>query len=152
MPLDSTTTEVERVEGIETVRDDQGNQQSPANTAEQQATQAAVESVRTTVDTAKTEIISTTEEQINNPNGNAGDEDGTAYPYSINPTATIHEFSVPIAAAEIAVEITTTGGDTFTVPVPSGGEAVFDRWQIDSVTISDPGGAAGRVVWWWAGR
>jgi len=145
MALNQTTAEVERVEAIKAVTDDDENEQSPANAAEQQATQAAVE-------TAASEIVAAVKEQINNPAGNAADEDGSAYPYSIDPAATIHEFAVPIAAENVAVEITTTGGDTFTVPVPSGGEAVFDRWQIDSVTISDPGGAAGRVVWWWAGR
>jgi len=82
--------------------------------------------------------------------GDAGDEDGSSYPYTIDPAETIKEFAFAIVGAEIAAKITTTGGDTFTVPVAS--PTVVDRWDIDSVELQDPNGNAARIAWWWAGE
>jgi len=82
--------------------------------------------------------------------GDAGDEDGSSYPYAINPAETIKEFAFAIVNAEIAAKITTIGGDVFTVPIAS--PTVVDRWDIDSVELQDPKGKAARVAWWWAGE
>jgi hypothetical protein len=60
MALNQTTAEVERVEAIKAVTDDDENEQSPANTAEQQAIQTAVES-------AKTEIVDAVNAQVSAP-------------------------------------------------------------------------------------
>ena len=143
MALNQTTAEVERVEAIKAVTDDDENEQSPANTAEQQATQAAVES-------AASEIVAEIEAALSYPNGNSRDEDGSGYPYSENPTETIRELGFQIVSAPVDVTITTTGGDVFTIPVAS--ETVLNRWAIESVEIADPTNAAARVSWWWAGE
>jgi len=82
--------------------------------------------------------------------GDAGDEDGSAFPYTIDPSETIKEFAFAIVGAEIAAKITTTGGDVFTVPIAS--PTVVDRWDIDSVELQDPNGNAARIAWWWAGE
>jgi hypothetical protein len=82
--------------------------------------------------------------------GDAGDEDGSAYPYSINPAETIKEFVFVVVGAEIEATVTTTGGDTFSFPVPS--TMGFDRWDIDSVELSDPNGSNARVAYWWVGE
>jgi len=82
--------------------------------------------------------------------GDAGDEDGSSYPYAISPAEIIKEFAFATVGAEIAAEITTTGGDVFTVPVAT--PTVVDRWDIDSVELQDPNGNAARIAWWWAGE
>jgi hypothetical protein len=81
--------------------------------------------------------------------GDAADEDGSAYPYTVDPAETIKELGVE-PGAEIVAEITTTGGDTFVVPVT--GKVIWDRWDIDSVEFQDPDGTAARLIWWWAGE
>jgi len=81
--------------------------------------------------------------------GDASDKDGSAYPYTVSPGATIKELAVD-PGAEIAAEITTTGGDTFTVPVT--GKVIWDRWDIDSVEFQDPDATGARLIWWWAGE
>jgi hypothetical protein len=82
--------------------------------------------------------------------GDAGDEDGSSYPYSINPAETIKEFAFAIVGAEIEAVVTTTSGTSFTVPIAS--PTVVDRWDIDSVELQDPSGNAARIAWWWAGE
>lgn len=83
-------------------------------------------------------------------NGNAGDEDGSAYPYTISPAETVKELGVQIVEAEIVATITTTSGRQFDVPFAS--ETVWNRWDIESVEFRDPDGTNARVVWWWAGE
>lgn len=143
MTLSHRTTEVERIEDIAAVEDDDGNQQSPANAAEQQATQAAVES-------AASEIVAEIEAALSYPNGNSHDEDGSAYPYTESPAETIRELGFQVVSAPVDVTIETIAGDVFTVPVAS--ETVLNRWAIESIEIADPTNAAARVSWWWAGE
>jgi len=82
------------------------------------------------------------------PFGGAGD--GSSYPVTIDPAETIRELALPIVAAEVSVEITTTGGSTFAVPVAS--PTVLDRWAIASAEIQDPNNNAARTAYWWAGE
>lgn len=82
--------------------------------------------------------------------GDGGDFDGSAYPYSVNPAETIKELGFPVVGAEIVATITTTSGTTFDVVLAS--PTVFDRWDIDEVELKDPGGNGGRVAYWWAGE
>jgi len=82
--------------------------------------------------------------------GDAADEDGSAFPYVINPAEVIKEFGLQSVGDEIDMIVTTTGGDTFTVSVST--PSVYNRWDIDSVELADPNGTNARVVWWWAGE
>jgi len=147
MPVDTETD----VEKVEIVRDEQGDVQRPANTAEQQATQTAVESAESAVDTAASEIVAEIAAALSYTAGNCRDEDGSAYPYSENPPETIRELGFQVVGGPVDVQITTTGGDVFTVPVETSG-TVLNRWAIDSIEITDPTGNAARVAWWWAGE
>ncbi|WP_336359052.1 hypothetical protein [Haloarcula sp. CGMCC 1.6347] len=83
-------------------------------------------------------------------NGSGFEHDGTNYPYSENPAETIHEL-ILTEAGDIDMEITTVGGDTFTVRL-SGSTGVFNRWNIDEVTFKDPRGTAAPVFGGWAGE
>jgi len=84
------------------------------------------------------------------PEGDSGDQNGSAYPYLINPAETIKEFAFAIVDAEISATITTTSGTSFSVPIAS--PTVVDRWDIDSVELTDPNASGARVAWWWAGE
>lgn len=84
------------------------------------------------------------------PEGDASDEDGTTYPVTINPAETIKEIGFQIVDGEIAIDVTTVSGTTFTVPVAS--PSVYDKWDIDEITLRDPDNNGGRVAWWWAGE
>lgn len=84
------------------------------------------------------------------PNGNARDEDGSAFSYTENPSETIKEFGFTIIGAEIDVEVTTVGGDTFTFPLDA--VATFDRWDVDKLVLKDPNNNTPRVAFWWAGE
>jgi hypothetical protein len=84
------------------------------------------------------------------PTGDAADVGGGGYPYTINPAETIKELGFSVVAAEIDVEVTTTDGTTFTLPLPS--PATFDRWDIDQFVLQDPNNNAARVAYFWAGE
>lgn len=84
------------------------------------------------------------------PQGDALVVDGSAYPYTLDPAEQIQELLIHSVGAEIDAEITTTGGSTFTIPVD--GPAVFNRWEIDSVTFSDPNGTSAQLAASWAGE
>jgi hypothetical protein len=81
--------------------------------------------------------------------GDVLDVDGSAYPYSFDPSETIEELIIH-EADDIEAEITTAGGATFTIPVSSGD--VFNRWAIDSVTFKDPNATSAALAASWAGE
>ena len=83
-------------------------------------------------------------------NGDAFDHDGSAYPYTVNPAATIHEL-ILTEAGDVDATITTVGGDTFSLRL-RGSTGVFNRWNIDEVTFEDPRGTAAAVSGGWAGE
>ncbi|SFR37141.1 hypothetical protein SAMN04487947_0566 [Halogeometricum rufum] len=91
-----------------------------------------------------------TMETDNYPNGGAFDEDGTTYPVSLNPAETIQELIIT-AAGDVMMEVHTSGGDVFTVPL-AGGTGSFDKWEIDKVVFSDPKGTQARLGGGWAGE
>lgn len=82
--------------------------------------------------------------------GGSFDDNGTNYPVEVNPAATIHELIV-VEAGDVDMTITTTGGDTFTIRL-RGTTGAYDRWNIDSVTFSDPRGTAAPITGGWAGE
>ena len=91
-----------------------------------------------------------TMETDNYPNGGSINSDAPAYPVSLNPAETIQELIV-LKAGDVDVEVTTTGGDTFTLRL-YGGTGSFDKWEIDSVSFSDPRGTGAALVVGWAGE
>jgi len=133
MPVDTETD----VEKVEIVRDEQGDVQRPANTSEQEQTRTA--------------IVAAVDTVVSYEHGNSRDVDGSGYPYTESPAATIRELGFQVVAASAAVEITTTGGDVFTVPIEASG-TVLNRWAIDSIKVTDPENKGGRIAWWWAGE
>lgn len=82
------------------------------------------------------------------PQGGSFDDSG-GFPIQVDPEATIEELLLSIVDAEVDLEITTSGGDTFTFALD--GPATLNRWEIDSVTISDPDNNAPRLEGSWAG-
>jgi hypothetical protein len=84
------------------------------------------------------------------PEGDGSDEDGSAYPYTINPAEVIKEVGFPIVESEIVATITTTSGTSFDVVVAS--PTTWDRWDIDQIELTDPNGSGGRIAYWWAGE
>jgi hypothetical protein len=78
------------------------------------------------------------------------DHDGTSYPYDVNPARVIHEL-ILTQAGDVDAEITTTGGDSFTLRL-RGATGTFDRWNIDAVTFSDPRGTGAALSGGWAGE
>ncbi|RYJ12748.1 hypothetical protein ELS19_01360 [Halogeometricum borinquense] len=107
------------------------------------------QTVRGTGGTLSTNATGTVETD-NYPNGDGFDYDGSAYPYTLNPAETIQELIITIAG-DVNMEITTTGGDTFSVPL-AGGTGAFEKWEIDSVTFRDPAGTTARLGGGWAGE
>lgn len=89
-------------------------------------------------------------ETDNYPNGAAFDNDGSAYPYSLNPAETIQELNIT-SAGDIVARITTTGGDTFDLAL-AGTTASFDKWEIDSIEFRDPNATGARIAGGWAGE
>jgi hypothetical protein len=82
------------------------------------------------------------------PEGDSGD--GSTYPVTINPAETIKELAFAIVETEVSATITTVSGTSFDIPIAS--PVVVDRWDIDTVEITDPNGTQPRVAWWWAGE
>lgn len=82
--------------------------------------------------------------------GDGFDFDGSAYPYTINPSEVIHELVIT-SADNIDAEITTVSGTTFTLPLASSTGA-FDRWNIDKVVFKDPNATTARIAGGWAGE
>ncbi|WP_058826726.1 hypothetical protein [Haloferax sp. Q22] len=91
-----------------------------------------------------------TVETDNYAHGDAFDFDGSAYPYTLNPAETIQELVITTSGNVIA-RITTTGGDTFDLPLASGAGS-FDKWEIDSLEFRDPNGTTSRIAGGWAGE
>lgn len=91
-----------------------------------------------------------TVETDNYPHGDAFEHDGTAYPYTVNPAATIQELTI-IESGDMYARITTTGGDTFDLPL-RGGHGVWDKWEIDEVEFVDPDGTGAAIAGGWAGE
>lgn len=71
------------------------------------------------------------------------------YPFTIDPDVPIFELLVLDAGADTVLKITTTGEDTFSVPM-NGNTAVFDRWEIDSVEVQN--GSDQTTIVGWAGE
>lgn len=82
--------------------------------------------------------------------GDAFDYDGSAYPYTIDPAATIQELVITDAGG-IDAEITTEQGDTFTLPLAAT-VGSWEGWEIDIVTFRDPAGTTARIAGGWAGE
>ncbi|RDZ65875.1 hypothetical protein C5B90_05865 [Haloferax sp. Atlit-12N] len=91
-----------------------------------------------------------TVETDNYAHGDGFDFDGSAYPYTLNPAETIQEL-VLTKTGNIDMEVTTTGGDTFTIPL-AGNVGSFDKWEIDTVTFRDPDATASTLAGGWAGE
>jgi hypothetical protein len=100
--------------------------------------------------TIVTEGTLDTTTQTTYPNGGVVNEDGSAYPYTLDPSETIEELIIQDVDPDVDVVITTTGGDTFTLPVSERG--VFNRWQIETVEFKDPTGTAASVGAVWGGE
>jgi hypothetical protein len=82
--------------------------------------------------------------------GGSFDTSGSdSYPIQIDPAETVQHVLLPIVGGEVGVEITTTDGDTVTIPVD--GKATIDSYSAESVTIKD-GGTTPRVAGGWAGE
>jgi hypothetical protein len=86
----------------------------------------------------------------NYAHGAAFDFDGSTYPYSLNPAETIQELNIT-ASGDIIARITTTGSDTFDLPLASA-SASFGKWEIDSVEFRDPHATGARIAGGWAGE
>lgn len=84
------------------------------------------------------------------PSGDALNVNGSAYPYTLDPSETIEELLIHNVGATIDAEITTTGGSTFTIPIDS--PAVFNRWAVDKVVFRDPNGSSAQLSASWAGE
>lgn len=68
--------------------------------------------------------------------GQAIDEDGSAYPYTVDPAWSIQEINLT-DVGDVVAEITTVGGSTFDVPLESR-IGSYDHWVVDSITFKDP--------------
>jgi hypothetical protein len=75
----------------------------------------------------------------------------SAEDYSVifDPDHSIYELLIFESGAETTVKITTTGGDEFSIPM-RGQTATLDRWEIDTVEITDPNNA--QTIAGWAGE
>ncbi|WP_363467836.1 hypothetical protein [Halogeometricum borinquense] len=104
--------------------------------------------VRTAENTMVETVVSNTVSTNDYPAGGVIDTNTDALPATVNPTTTIQELVV-VASNKHVATITTTGGDTFDVPLLGAG--AFDSWEIESVEFSDPTGSGGRLVVTWAG-
>jgi hypothetical protein len=107
------------------------------------------QTVRGTGGTLATNTSGTVETD-NYAHGGSVSDGAPTYPVSMNPAATIQELNI-IEAGDVEAEITTTGGDTFTLRL-YGGAGSFDKWEIDSVTFRDPRGTGAALVVGWAGE
>lgn len=76
--------------------------------------------------------------------------DKTTYPISLSPSETIHVIELSIVNTEVDVEISTTGGDTVTIPVDT--KSSITSYKADSVTIKNPNDATKRTAGGWAGE
>lgn len=83
------------------------------------------------------------------PRGDVLDVDGSSYNYSVNPSWDIQELIIH-DAGDVEATITTTGGDTFTIPISTGD--VYNRWEVDSVTFKDPNGTTAALAASYAGE
>jgi hypothetical protein len=77
--------------------------------------------------------------------GGGFDFDGSAYPYTVDPT----DFDIQVIhitkASDIVLEITTLTGNTFDVPL-AGGSGVIDWIEVDNFTLKDPNNTNARVA------
>lgn len=89
--------------------------------------------------------------QTNNYSAAGGfDYDGSAYPYTVNPSETI-QFLHITQAGDIVAHVTTVSGDTADIPL-AGGSGVIDWLEIDSVEFRDPNGTTARIAGSWGGE
>lgn len=93
------------------------------------------------------EPISTTSESSfetdNYGNGQGFDKDGSAYPYTIDPTFDIQVVHIT-QADNITMKVTTIQGYTFDVPL-AGGTGVIDHISMDKVEFTDPNNTGARI-------
>ena len=99
-----------------------------------------------TLRTATTGVMETD----NYSHGAEFDEDGSAYPYTVNPAEVIQEWYIT-SAGDVIAEVTTTGGDTFPFPL-AGTVGAYDKWEVDSITFTDPKGTQAPIRGGWAGE
>jgi hypothetical protein len=76
--------------------------------------------------------------------------DGPKYPETFDPPGDVYVIEAPIIETEVELEITTTAGDTFTLPIDSA--ASITSYRIDTFTVKNPANAGARVVVGWAGE
>jgi hypothetical protein len=74
---------------------------------------------------------------------------GDSFPVTIDPDENVQQVLLSIVGGEVDVEITTTEGDTVTIPVDA--KATIDSYSAQSVSIK-AGGSAPRVAGGWAGE
>lgn len=94
--------------------------------------------------------ISSTVETDNYHNGDGFDYDGSAYPYSVDPSETIHELVIT-DAGHVTAEIVTKTGDVVALPL-AGNIGCWNHWAIDSITFKDPDGTNAPLSGGWAGE
>lgn len=83
--------------------------------------------------------------ETNNYTGaTALDEDGSAYPYTLNP-ATTGEVLWITQAGDVDAKFTLKDGSTETVRL-AGGTGVIDWWSFDSVEFTDPRGTSAEIA------
>jgi hypothetical protein len=117
MPVDTET----RVENLSRVEDANGEQVAPSTER----------SSRKTFERGDAESAETSSE----------------YPIEFDPSVPIYELMIVTVGQDVTVEISTTGGDSFEIPM-DGNPATFNRWEIESVSIPYPGTDQQTVAAW----
>jgi len=88
-----------------------------------------------------------TVETDNYPTGDAFDFSGGELPKTVDPAATMQEIVITGSGDDTLLEITTTGGATFDLPL-NGTLGTFDKWSVDVLTVKGTGDVSGG----WAGE
>lgn len=99
---------------------------------------------------AEVENIQTSVQTDTYPNGAGFDFDGTSYPYTVDPAATIQVLKLT-QTGDIIAEMTLASGDVFTLNL-RGTIGVIDDMEINSVEFQDPEGTEAAVSGGWAGE
>ncbi|MWG34157.1 hypothetical protein [Halomarina oriensis] len=66
------------------------------------------------------------------------EEDGSAYPYSVDPSGDIREIVVT-DCGDVVMHCVGTGGTEWDVPL-NGGTGSFDQWELERIEFRDPSG------------
>jgi len=74
----------------------------------------------------------------------------SSYPITVNPSEVVKEIVLTVVDTSVDIEITTTSGTTFTLPVEA--PASFEKWDIDEIRFLNPDDASQTVAGAWAGE